>query len=183
MNTISPIPVAESLKADETRSPEALIAALAVAGRAAQAACARMSSEARAHALVCAAAHLRQGADAILAANAKDVAAANANGLSLAMIDRLTLDEARLEGVAAAVEAVANLPDPVGEVIDEVVRPNGLKMSRVRVPIGTIGIIYESRPNVTADSERRHRYDRAARGQKPCCPRPGGCARSGSRAS
>ncbi|HEX5644696.1 MAG TPA: glutamate-5-semialdehyde dehydrogenase, partial [Erythrobacter sp.] len=78
--------------------------------------------------------------------------AGEANGLSPAMLDRLRLDEARLEAVAAGVEAVARLPDPVGQVIDVVERPNGLRLSRIRVPIGTIGIIYESRPNVTADA-------------------------------
>lgn len=152
MNEISPIQQNESAQDLAALSPEGLIAALAKTGRAAQIACARLSSEARAHGLRCAAEHMRQGASVILEANTKDVAAAKANALSPAMIDRLTLDGARLEGVAAAVEAVANLPDPVGEVIDQSERPNGLKMSRVRVPIGTIGIIYESRPNVTADA-------------------------------
>jgi glutamate-5-semialdehyde dehydrogenase len=95
---------------------------------------------------------MRAQADAILAANARDVAAGEANGLSGALLDRLRLDPARLEGAAQGVEAVAALPDPVGDTISRSERPNGLQLSRVRVPIGVIGIIYESRPNVTADA-------------------------------
>ncbi len=144
MNKMTPMP--------QTETPEQLIAELAGSGRAAQTMLAQMTSDARAKALKCAAKHMRADAPAILTANAKDIEAGRANGLSKAMLDRLMLDQARLEGVAAAVEAVADLPDPVGEIIDESTRPNGLKMSRVRVPIGTIGIIYESRPNVTADA-------------------------------
>lgn len=151
MNEISPIAGPESTS-PQSITPESLIAQLAEAGHAAQRAATLLSSEARAQALRFAARNIREGASDILAANAKDVEAAIANGLSKALVDRLTLDAPRLEGVAAAVEAVANLPDPVGEIIDETTRPNGLKMSRVRVPIGTIGIIYESRPNVTADA-------------------------------
>lgn len=111
-----------------------------------------MESAKRADALRLAAKHLRENSLEILSSNATDVEAARSNSLSPAMIDRLALDEDRLESVASAVEAVADLPDPVGEIIDETERPNGLKLSRVRVPIGTIGIIYESRPNVTADA-------------------------------
>ena len=133
-------------------SPHALVEALAESGRTAQRTLASLSSEARASALMCAARQLREDAPIILAANAQDVETGRANGLSPALLDRLTLDDARLEGIAAAVEAVAGLPDPVGEIIDSSERPNGLKLSRVRVPIGTIGIIYESRPNVTADA-------------------------------
>ncbi|WP_017665324.1 glutamate-5-semialdehyde dehydrogenase, partial [Porphyrobacter sp. AAP82] len=107
---------------------------------------------ARAAALDRAAQALRAAAPQVLAANARDLAAGEARGLSGAMLDRLMLDEARLAGVADAVAAVAALPDPVGEVIDSTVRPNGLRLSRIRVPLGTIGIIYESRPNVTADA-------------------------------
>jgi glutamate-5-semialdehyde dehydrogenase len=77
---------------------------------------------------------------------------AGAAGLSPAMLDRLKLDQSRVEGMAAGVEAVAGLSDPVGTVIDEATRPNGMVLSRVRIPIGVIGIIYESRPNVTADA-------------------------------
>ncbi len=89
---------------------------------------------------------------AILDANAADLAAAQQTGLSEAMLDRLALDEVRLDGVIAAVEHVARLPDPVGQVIDETRPPNGLVLQRVRIPIGLIGIIFESRPNVTADA-------------------------------
>ncbi len=133
-------------------SPEALIERLARAGRAAQRALARMDDAHKAQALRAAARALREDEAAILAANAKDVAAGEANGLTGAMLDRLRLDPARLAGIADAVDQVATLPDPVGETISESVRPNGLRLARVRVPIGLIGIIYESRPNVTADA-------------------------------
>jgi glutamate-5-semialdehyde dehydrogenase len=88
----------------------------------------------------------------ILEANAKDLFRATANGLSKAMIDRLTLDAKRLKAVADAVREVAALPDPVGEVLTEWSRPNGLHITKKRVPIGVIGIIFESRPNVTTDA-------------------------------
>ncbi|MFZ9395385.1 MAG: glutamate-5-semialdehyde dehydrogenase [Erythrobacter sp.] len=135
-----------------TEDTAALVERLARKARAAQRMLASLPRAAKAAALMKAAAALREDAAVILEANARDLAAGEANGLSPAMLDRLRLDEARLEGVAAGVEAVANLPDPVGQVIDTVERPNGLRLSRVRVPIGTIGIIYESRPNVTADA-------------------------------
>ena len=131
---------------------DSLVLRLAEAGRAAQRALARCDSATKARGLVAAAAQLRAAAAAILAANARDLAAGAARGLSGAMLDRLELDPERLEGIAAAVEAVAALPDPVGRVIDRTQRPNGLELSRVRVPIGLIGIVYESRPNVTADA-------------------------------
>ena len=82
----------------------------------------------------------------ILTANSKDLAAAESNGLSKAMIDRLMLDEKRLAAIAQALREVADLPDPVGEVLAEWTRPNGLRIRKVRVPIGVIGIIFESRP-------------------------------------
>lgn len=90
--------------------------------------------------------------ETILAANAKDLERAEANGLSKAMIDRLTLDPKRLAAIAQAVREVAALPDPVGEVLTEWTRPNGLHITKKRVPIGVIGIIFESRPNVTTDA-------------------------------
>ncbi|AUX68483.1 glutamate-5-semialdehyde dehydrogenase [Porphyrobacter sp. HT-58-2] len=138
--------------AQNVSDPAALIEGLARAARKAQRGLAAMPSAARAAALHQAAAALRAATPAVLEANAKDIAAGEANGLSGAMLDRLRLDEARLAGIADAVAAVADLPDPVGQVIDASERPNGLKLQRIRVPIGTIGIIYESRPNVTADA-------------------------------
>ena len=106
----------------------------------------------KAAALTAAAAALRDGMPDILAANVKDVDAATAAGISPAMLDRLKLDEARILAMASAVEQVAALDDPVGQIIDSRTRPNGLVMERVRVPVGVLGIIYESRPNVTADA-------------------------------
>lgn len=103
-------------------------------------------------ALLRAAQALRAGMADILAANAKDVDAAVAAGISPAMLDRLKLDAARVASMASAVEQVATLADPVGQIIDTRARPNGLVMERVRVPVGVLGIIYESRPNVTADA-------------------------------
>lgn len=94
---------------------------------------------------------LTQNSDELLAANTKDLADAEANGQTPAQIDRLTLNAERLEKLAASVRQVATLPDPVGELIEETTRPNGLILRRVRVPIGVIGIVYESRPNVTID--------------------------------
>jgi glutamate-5-semialdehyde dehydrogenase len=135
-----------------TGDAEAVVTALARSARLAQRTLAALPSEARAAALRLAADHLEAATPAVLAANAQDLAAGEANGLAKAMLDRLALDEARLAGIAAAVRAVADLPDPVGQVIDASERPNGLKFQRIRVPIGTIGIIYESRPNVTADA-------------------------------
>ncbi|KRA81686.1 glutamate-5-semialdehyde dehydrogenase [Altererythrobacter sp. Root672] len=128
------------------------IATLAKAGRAAQRRLARLDGPAKEAALRSAAAALRAHQPQILEANARDIAAGEANGLSSAMLDRLRLDEKRLESIASAVEAVASLPDPVGQVIDRSVAPAGMELSRIRIPIGLIGIIYESRPNVTADA-------------------------------
>ncbi|MEH3108307.1 MAG: glutamate-5-semialdehyde dehydrogenase [Sphingomonas fennica] len=129
-----------------------LVHDMALRARRASATLAATPTAAKAAALIAAAARIRGDAQAILAANAGDADKARANGLSAAMIDRLTLTEARLEGIAAAVEAVAALPDPVGRTIDESERPNGLKLRRVRVPLGVVGIVYESRPNVTVDA-------------------------------
>jgi len=137
---------------DLDQSPADLINAMARDARAASALLARVSTAEKAAALRAAAAAIRANSSEILAANALDLAQGKANGLSAAMLDRLALDEARLEGVAAGVESVAALPDPVGDIISTSERPNGLKLSRVRVPLGVVGIIYESRPNVTADA-------------------------------
>jgi glutamate-5-semialdehyde dehydrogenase len=106
----------------------------------------------KAAALIGAAQALRDRMPDILAANAQDVDAAVAAGISPAMLDRLKLDAARVAAMASAVEQVATLDDPVGKIIDRSERPNGLLMERVRVPVGVLGIIYESRPNVTADA-------------------------------
>ena len=125
---------------------------LARTGRVAQRALARMPSEQRAAALRQAAQAMRNSAPVILAANAADMEAAQLAGLSAAMLDRLLLDAPRLAGMADAVAAIADLPDPVGEIIDRRERPNGLVLERVRIPVGLIGIVYESRPNVTADA-------------------------------
>ena len=131
---------------------DALIADMGRRARAASAVLAQAPTATKAAALRAAASALRANEAEILAANAGDVARGEANGLSAAMIDRLKLDPRRIEGVAAGLEAVAALPDPVGQVIDETTRPNGLLLQRVRVPLGVVGIIYESRPNVTADA-------------------------------
>ncbi len=96
--------------------------------------------------------HIRNSAADILAANARDMEAARARGTSGAFLDRLMLDEPRIEAMAASIGAIAALPDPVGDVIARWTRPNGLEIARVRTPLGVIGIIYESRPNVTADA-------------------------------
>ena len=110
------------------------------------------SGEARNNALCASAKLIRERADAILAANAIDVQAAKENGLTAAMIDRLTLDETRLEGMAAGLEAIAALPDPLGAVLATWDVPSGLSIQRVATALGVIGIIYESRPNVTIDA-------------------------------
>jgi glutamate-5-semialdehyde dehydrogenase len=106
----------------------------------------------RTRALTAMAAALRAAAPEILDANARDVAAAQASGMAAAMIDRLALDAGRVEAMAKGVETVAAIRDPLGAEIDRWDRPNGLDIARVRTPIGVIGIIYESRPNVTADA-------------------------------
>lgn len=133
-------------------SPSALIADLATKARAAQRMLSRTSTEERRAGVRQVGQALRAASEDILHANRQDVARAEAAGLSGAMLDRLRLDPARVAAMADAVEAVTGLPDPVGQIIDTATRPNGLRLSRVRVPIGVIGIIYESRPNVTADA-------------------------------
>ncbi|MEG3091971.1 glutamate-5-semialdehyde dehydrogenase [Sphingomonas sp. PB1R3] len=130
----------------------ALIADMGQRARTAAKGLAQMPTDAKARALRAAAQAIRDATPAILEANAQDMASGAANGLSPAMLDRLKLDEVRIAGIVSGVEAVAALPDPVGERIDERTRPNGLNLSRVRVPVGVIGIVYESRPNVTIDA-------------------------------
>ncbi|MGF7148396.1 glutamate-5-semialdehyde dehydrogenase [Sphingomonas zeicaulis] len=131
---------------------EELIARMAKAARRAAAAMARISAADKAAALRAAAQAIRDRAPDILAANARDMERATAGGLSSAMLDRLRLDEGRLASTADAVETIAGLDDVVGHVVDESSRPNGMLLQRVRVPLGVIAIIYESRPNVTADA-------------------------------
>lgn len=134
---------------------EDLREAMFAIGRAARAASRELAlaPAASKNAALCAmAAHLRQNKSQLLKANAADVEAANTNGLSAAFIDRLTLNDMRIEAIARSLEDIAALPDPIGTTLSEWDRPNGLRIARVRVPIGVIGIIYESRPNVTADA-------------------------------
>lgn len=131
---------------------DALIAEMGARARAAAKRLAVATTAEKAAALRAAAAQLRAQAAVILDANARDMEVAKAGGLTAAMLDRLRLDEGRLGAIADAVEAVAALPDPVGMEIDRATRPNGMTLSRVRVPLGVVGIIYESRPNVTADA-------------------------------
>jgi glutamate-5-semialdehyde dehydrogenase len=126
--------------------------AIATRARAAAIDLADAASEQKAACLRAAAARIRRDSAAILTANALDVAAAPSFGLTPAQIDRLLLDEKRVEGIAAGVEAVASQPDPVGEVLGEETRPGGLVVRKVRVPLGVVFFVYESRPNVTADA-------------------------------
>ena len=126
--------------------------AIGAAAKAAARELANASPEAKNAALHGAAAAIRARKDEILAANAHDVARAEANGVKGSFLDRLVLNDERVEAMARGLEEVAALPDPIGTVLAEWERPNGLKISRVRVPLGVIGVIYESRPNVTADA-------------------------------
>ncbi|CTP84347.1 gamma-glutamyl-phosphate reductase [Xanthomonas translucens pv. arrhenatheri] len=113
---------------------------------------AQLSAAAKQALLEAMAAALEADAEAILAANARDLEAARAKDVGSAMLDRLALDGKRLAGVAAALREVAALPDPVGQVTRDDVRPNGIRVQKVRVPLGVIAMIYEARPNVTADA-------------------------------
>jgi len=112
---------------------------------------ARLTTEQKDATIHCLADALIADREAILAANAQDVEAGRANGLSASLIDRLMLNESRLAGIADSLRQVANLPDPVGEVFDEAIMPNGLQVRKQRVPLGVLGVIYEARPNVTVD--------------------------------
>ena len=135
--------------------PESIPTLMDELGREARAAARQLAmagGEVRNAALHAAAAELRSRHGEIIAANEVDMSDARERGLSAAMLDRLMLDESRVEGMAAGLEAIAELPDPLGRVMAEWERPNGLKIQRVAVPLGVIGIIYESRPNVTADA-------------------------------
>jgi glutamate-5-semialdehyde dehydrogenase len=130
----------------------ALMAGMGQRARAAAAILAFAEPTAKTAARRAAAAALRDETAAILAANAADTAAARRNGLSAAFLDRLQLTEARIAAMAKGVEEIAALPDPIGAVMAEWDRPNGLHIKRVRTPLGVIGVIFESRPNVTADA-------------------------------
>ncbi|EJW21283.1 hypothetical protein IMCC14465_10790 [alpha proteobacterium IMCC14465] len=112
----------------------------------------RATTEQKNNALIAAAQNLRAQTEALLTANRLDMDIAKEAGLNNARLDRIALDAERVEGIAKALEDVAALPDPVGDVMARWNRPNGLDISRVRVPLGVIGVIYESRPNVTADA-------------------------------
>jgi len=132
--------------------PAAIVASLGRHARTAAQVLAGTSSADKARALDAMAEAIRAAEPEILAANRVDMAKATAAGLSSALLDRLKLTPERVAATAAGVATVATLRDPVGETIDETVAPSGLKLARVRIPIGVIGIIYESRPNVTADA-------------------------------
>ncbi|MFQ5618614.1 MAG: glutamate-5-semialdehyde dehydrogenase [Rhodospirillales bacterium] len=146
---------AERAAAPETEGTEdvpALMRRIGAEARAAARRLANASAEAKNAALTGGADSLRARAGAILAANRKDMEAGRQKGLSKALLDRLALDDQRIEAMARGLEDIAGLPDPVGEVMARWKRPNGLDISRVRVPLGVVGMIYESRPNVTADA-------------------------------
>jgi len=140
---------AGGLDMDHLRAEMARLGRLA---RAAAAELAHADPGSKSRALEAAAESLRHRMTDILTANAKDMEGARAKGLSGAMLDRLALNPARIEAMAEGLEAISLFPDPIGRVLSETERPNGLKITRVSVPLGVIGIIYESRPNVTADA-------------------------------
>jgi glutamate-5-semialdehyde dehydrogenase len=137
---------------DQKVDAVALMRELGAAARAASRLMARASTEAKNRALLAAAGEIRRQGAAILAANATDVEGAHRAGKDSAFVDRLTLTPKSLEQMAAGVEQVAALPDPVGALSERLQRPTGIEVARMRVPLGVIGIIYESRPNVTADA-------------------------------
>jgi glutamate-5-semialdehyde dehydrogenase len=146
----------ETLKTREASHREAnimeVMAAIGRAARAAAHALSLASSETKNLAIRKAAGSIRARAADILAANGRDMAAAKANGAASAALDRLALDSARVEAMASGLDAIAALPDPVGRVLARFERPNGLLIERVATPLGVIGVIYESRPAVTADA-------------------------------
>tara|TARA_R110002110_G_scaffold46662_3_gene140841 strand:+ start:492 stop:1787 length:1296 start_codon:yes stop_codon:yes gene_type:complete len=142
----------ELVSNERIQNLKTLMAEMGAQARAAASALARTPTKKKDAGLLCAAMVIRANAGDILEANAKDLAGARAKGLTGALIDRLTLNDARVEAMAKGLEEIAALPDPVGTTIAEWDRPNGLHIERRRTPLGTIGIIYESRPNVTADA-------------------------------
>ena len=140
------------MDAVETKDVARLMREIGEAARAAQRVLALASTEAKNKALIASAESLRRRKGEILSENAKDMEAGAKKGLSAAMLDRLELNDERIEGMASGLEQIAELPDPIGTVLEDRERPNGLRIQRVRVPLGVIGVIYESRPNVTADA-------------------------------
>jgi glutamate-5-semialdehyde dehydrogenase len=139
-------------KLNDTKDVSALMHAIGRRARAAARVLALAGGAKKKAALAAAARAIRDDAAKILAANAEDLANARKNNVAAAFLDRLTLDEKRIEAMAEGIEVVAALPDPVGEVTAAWDRPNGLKIERVRTPLGVIAVVYESRPNVTADA-------------------------------
>lgn len=140
------------MDATEKEKIPQLMARIGAAAKAAARALALAPTEAKNKALTEAAQSLRRRKNEILSANAKDMAAGEDKGLSAPMLDRLALTDERLEGMATGLDKIAKLNDPIGTVLEDRERPNGLRIQRVRVPLGVIGVIYESRPNVTADA-------------------------------
>src|SRR5271155_2349236 len=130
----------------------AAMRAIGAEARAAARALANAPAEAKTRALLAAARAIRQRSSDILAANGRDLANARHRNVAAAFLDRLALDASRIEAIARGLEEVAALPDPVGRVLATFTRPNGLKIERVATPLGVVGVIYESRPNVTADA-------------------------------
>jgi glutamate-5-semialdehyde dehydrogenase len=130
----------------------AAMRAIGAEARAAARVVANAPAETKTRALLAGARNLRERAAEILAANARDLGEARAKGLTPAFLDRLALDEKRIEAMARGVEEVAALPDPVGRILATFERPNGLRIERVATPLGVVGVIFESRPNVTADA-------------------------------
>jgi glutamate-5-semialdehyde dehydrogenase len=126
--------------------------ALAKQAKAASRELAKLTTDEKNRCLLAMAGALEKNADAIKSANAKDMEAGAQMGLTSAMLDRLKLDDKRIAGMAKGLREVAALPDPIGKVLDERVRPNGLRLKKISTPIGVVVIIYESRPNVTADA-------------------------------
>lgn len=138
--------------ADTATAPDTIIETLGKAAKAASSLLSRAPAETVNAVLATLADSLRKNSDLLIEANRADVAAARARDLSPALIDRLSLDPARIESMAKGVEAIISLPDPVGKILSEATRPNGLVIRRVSVPLGVLGMIYESRPNVTIDA-------------------------------
>ena len=145
-------PLSTLAKPETISDVGAAMRAIGLAAREAARGLALASSEAKNAALTAAAEAIRSQTAAVLAANERDLNEAASAGVSAAFLDRLLLDPQRIEAIAKGLEEVARLPDPVGEVMARWTRPNGLSIERVRVPLGVVGIIYESRPNVTADA-------------------------------